>query len=265
MSTRTSRTFLFLILFAFVARPALAAPGAATLLSPNGDVSGSTIAFSWQAVPESTWYLFYLGTSTALVQQQWYTADQAGCLSGGTCTITLTPPLVSGGYFWYIQTWGGGTSGPWSDAKPFTFRDPTPTWSRSLPDNRRFTLQLNDEAVLDNETGLTWQRTPSAGAGTWVSANLNCLFTAIGGRIGWRLPTVSELSTLAKEGQTPALPAGHPFNLGNTSTSFWSQTLYPDGTDILGVYFSGFNAYSSGPKTGSARNWCVRAPTGSAR
>ena len=106
-STSTSRTFLFLILFAFFTRPAWAAPGKATLLSPNGDVSGSTIAFSWNAVPESTWYLFYLGTSTALVQQQWYTADQAGCLSGGTCTITLTPPVVSGGDFWYIQTWGG--------------------------------------------------------------------------------------------------------------------------------------------------------------
>src|SRR5262245_36727696 len=111
-----TRAWLLVLFFLSISKTASATPGAATLLTPNGDVTGSTIAFSWQAVPESTWYLFWLGTTTpsALIHQQWYTADQAGCLGGGTCTIVLTPPLTAGGYLWFIQTWGAGTAGPWS-------------------------------------------------------------------------------------------------------------------------------------------------------
>lgn len=99
-----------------IAQPAMAAPGAATLIAPNGDVVGTTLAFSWQSVPESTWYLFWLGkgTPTAFIMQQWYSAEQAGCANGGTCTISLTPPVNSGSHTWFIQTWAAGTTGPWS-------------------------------------------------------------------------------------------------------------------------------------------------------
>ena len=159
---------LFVLSLVFV-NPAAAAPGAATLVAPSGDVVGTTIAFSWESVPESTWYLFWLGkgSPTAFIMQQWYSAEQAGCANGGTCTITLTPPLNAGAHTWFIQTWGAGATGPWSTGKVFAVKDPMPNWSSVLPPDRRYTLVFNGEAVLDNETGLTWQRTPSASLATF--------------------------------------------------------------------------------------------------
>jgi hypothetical protein len=54
-------------------------PTAPTLISPSADVTGSTIAFSWQSVPNATWYQLWLGTVDAsLVMEQWYTAEHAG-------------------------------------------------------------------------------------------------------------------------------------------------------------------------------------------
>ena len=43
-----------------------------------------------------------------------------------------------------------------------------PSWDQTLPAAQRFIVlaNMNQEAVLDRETGLVWQRTPgSAGAG----------------------------------------------------------------------------------------------------
>ena len=130
-----------------------------------------------------------------------------------------------------------------------------------MPDNRRFTLQLNDEAVVDNETGLTWQRTPDS-ATSWLGAIGSCLTLITAGRSGWRLPTISELTTLAMQGQTPAFPAGHPFNLGATPPSFWSQTIYGDTTSVVSAHFSGPGlAVTVAPKTSTYRVLCVRTPT----
>lgn len=263
----TKRAFLLLVLSAVIASPASAAPGAAALVAPHGDVSGSTMAFSWQAAPESTWYLFWLGTERdrSLINQHWYSAEQVGCANGGTCTITLTPALAGGGYIWFIQTWAGGVFGPWSEGMTFIFRDPMPTWSRVLPNSRRFTLVLDDQAVLDNETGLTWDRSPG-NAETWVNAWTSCVTSlGPGGRRGWRLPSIDELTTLTSGSDN--LPSGHPFMLGLVPGSrFWSHTIVPDTSLVLVAHFDLPSLPILGKaKTDLFRVWCVRGPGGASR
>src|SRR5262245_66120666 len=71
----------------------------------------------------------------------------------------------------------------------------TPSWDQTLPSNTRFIVLSNmaSAAVLDRETGLVWERSPSTSTGDWGSALFHCINLNTGGRMGWRLPTVQEL------------------------------------------------------------------------
>lgn len=243
-------------LFFAAALPVSAAPGQATLVAPSGEVAASTVVFTWNSVPESTWYLFWIGTPAAAALQQWYTADQARCAGGGTCSITLTLGIMPGPYNWYIQTWNPSGAGPWSFGMGIALRDSNPVWNRKLPDDRRFTLVFDGVAVLDNETGLTWERAPTAGTVTYIGAVFNaCMLLNLGGRKGWRVPTIYELSTLLEPSQSPMLPAGHPFT-GDLSGSFWSQTTWVDTANMLLGSLNG--GIIQAPKSQMWRVWCVR-------
>jgi hypothetical protein len=116
----------------------------------------------------------------------------------------------------------------------------TPAWDQTLPVATRFIVLSNfkSEAVLDRETGLVWERTPSPvgyaptlapGVFGGIYASERCLSATTGGRMGWRQPSVAEMMSLiapsASPGVPPALPAGHPFELGFSET-FWTSTRY---------------------------------------
>ena len=103
-----------------------------------------------------------------------------------------------------------------------------PTWSQILPASERFELVMGGDAVLDKETGLVWAKNANMAQETkiWQYAINYCRNLNIGGRIGWRLPTVEELSSLVDKSQTgPALPDGHPF-YNVQSDRYWSSTTY---------------------------------------
>ncbi|MHC4625129.1 MAG: Lcl C-terminal domain-containing protein [Planctomycetota bacterium] len=94
-----------------------------------------------------------------------------------------------------------------------------PTWSQIIPAEQRFVLVLNDQAALDKETGLVWAKNANLANGTkdWENSVVYCSSLTVGTRMGWRLPTVEELASLAP------LPAGHPFeNVENLY--YWSAT-----------------------------------------
>ena len=94
-----------------------------------------------------------------------------------------------------------------------------PTWSQKLPAAQRFVLVLDGAAVLDKETGLVWEKIPDTGARTWLSAIDYCYNKTVGGRRGWRLPTVVELASLAP------LPSEHPFQIVQPPYKlYWSST-----------------------------------------
>jgi len=117
----------------------------------------------------------------------------------------------------------------------------------------------NSEAVLDRETGLVWERSPSTTAFTWIDARNQCASRTTGERKGWRLPSVHELGSLIDPTHSdPALSSGHPF-LTVQSSIYWSATISADPTrgPAWGVLFSD-GQVGDGLKSPSNLIWCVR-------
>jgi len=138
-----------------------------------------------------------------------------------------------------------------------------PTWSRKLPAAQRFELVLDGAAVLDKETGLVWEQSPSTAIITtmsWLSAMVICQDRSVGGGQGWHLPTIEQLASLVDPtmGSSPALPSGHPFN-NVQSSRYWSATTFVnDTTYARAVSFSSIGNAVSSVKTDDLYVWCVR-------
>jgi hypothetical protein len=99
----------------------LAAPPAATLVSPTGSIATHTPTYIWNAVSGSTWYFLWVNDSTGNKIKNWYSASDATCASGtGTCSVTPSTSLASGAASWWIQTWNSTGEGPWSTRMDFT-------------------------------------------------------------------------------------------------------------------------------------------------
>jgi hypothetical protein len=146
-----------------------------------------------------------------------------------------------------------------------------PTWSQALPaddtgdpcNSSRFKCVLpgaaspTGEAVLDRETGLVWERTPSQGRDGWDFAFRQCIQNvSAGNRTGFRLPTVEELLSLI-DPVTHDLPTGHPFNV--QLGLHWSGTTDP--TDLSRAYLvhiGGGAATQPTAKNLELSIWCVR-------
>jgi len=134
-----------------------------------------------------------------------------------------------------------------------------PPWHQILPAAERFQLVMNNEAVLDKETGLVWDRSPSTGTYSWFAACANCYQREVGGRMGWRLPTVEELSSLVDPStENPALPIGHLF-IGVQSHTYWSSTISP-GLSSNAFFLDLYGGYIDVGDKGISRYWwCVRS------
>ena len=146
----------------------------------------------------------------------------------------------------------------------------TPSWDQTLPPSTRFIVlsNFNDEAVLDRETGLVWERSPVSILGTdWFTAVSACERLIVANRLGWRLPSVQELTSLVDPTQgNPALPPGNPFGniVGLFVSVFWTAaTVETDPNSGKVVDFSTGSIAQMGkipipvPRSG-ARFWCVR-------
>jgi Protein of unknown function (DUF1566) len=144
-----------------------------------------------------------------------------------------------------------------------------PAWSKILPAASRFVLVMNGEAVLDRETGLVWERSPSAGTihKTWSLALEWCGNLNVGDRYGWRLPAVQELASLidpsvAAGSTLPDLPTGHPFQ--NVQLTYWSANTHAEFSTWARVVSlkNGEYVVSNGDKIGLGYVWCVRCGQG---
>ncbi len=139
------------------------------------------------------------------------------------------------------------------------------TWGDRIDDpTLRFTVLPGLEmiAVLDNETGLIWERFPSANTRNWGDAQVNCNQKILANRKGWRLPTLQELASLVDPSQTfPALPPGNPF--GNVQS-----TVYFSATTVTGFPGLAWSVAFDGGFTGHfgkellLPTWCVRGGQG---
>jgi hypothetical protein len=140
------------------------------------------------------------------------------------------------------------------------------SWSNKIPAAKRFVVlaDFNNEAVLDRETGLVWERSPSSTLDTWSgipSVRVQCTSRTTGGRKGWRLPSMPELASLVDPSVPspgPTLPHGHPFT-NVQSAVYWSATTVADiPTRAWFVNFSGGPEGTGGEKTEPLHVWCVR-------
>ena len=142
-----------------------------------------------------------------------------------------------------------------------------PAWDRKLDcptiaNCPRFVVltNWNNDAVLDKETGLVWEKSPATDIHTWSEARVECTGRTTGNRKGWRLPSIHELASLVHPSVPPPGPtlvAGHPFT-DVQSNNYWSATTNADDpTDALFVNFSSGNV-SDVNKVGTLRVWCVR-------
>lgn len=140
-------------------------------------------------------------------------------------------------------------------------------WDKLINSPGRFKVltQFQSEAVLDKETGLVWERTPSSTVFAWGSVQKLCVGTVIGQRRGWRAPTIWELMSLGDPAQSnPALPPGNPFGNISITVPYWSSSADPDdGARGLQEGFGiGGGGVISALKTDTAGRWCVRGPGG---
>jgi hypothetical protein len=260
-SARLLGLMAVLVVSGLTASVALAAPPpAATLVGPAGVITGTTHAFTWNAADGATFYYLQVNDATASPRLTlWYPAAQACAGGSATCSVTLSTGFGAGAGIWWVQTWNPDGFGPWSAGMRFAVNHVPGAWSQTLGAADRFQLVLGSVAVLDRETGLVWERIPSVQPTYWDTAVLGCQARNLGGRLGWRLPSLEELYSLLDLTQAnPALPSGHPFSIG--SVPYWSATTTPglatsaqaiDLTD--GTFMSGL-----GKATNNFRWWCVR-------
>ncbi len=137
-------------------------------------------------------------------------------------------------------------------------------WQQAHPAAQRFVI-LNDfhsDAVLDRDTSLIWELSPTPTSVTWNEARATCVTRTTGGQKGWRLPAPAEMRSLvgpAVDSPIPNIPPGHPF-LNIQPTSYWTvvpeanQPSYARYVDaFLGNVLSFIKIYTYPV-------WCVRGP-----
>jgi hypothetical protein len=152
---------------------------------------------------------------------------------------------------------------------PQTVANATPSWDQTLPAAQRFIVlaNFNQQAVLDRETGLVWEKSPSLDVAVWDAVRQTCIDKSIGGRKGWRLPSIPEISSLLDTTATtsPSLPTGHPFlNIGPGIFSLFFSATVDASNPSQFVWAITFSTLSSGShialtfKAQNFRAWCVR-------
>ena len=138
-------------------------------------------------------------------------------------------------------------------------------WDTVQPAATRFVVLTDfaSAAVLDRETGLVWEKSPDIATHVWNNAGAArgaCANRVVGGRKGWRLPSVVELASLVDPGQTnPSLSLNHPFT-NVQSGPYWSATAAADSPQFAWIvgFFNGF--VDNFGKASPIPVWCVRGP-----
>jgi len=155
-----------------------------------------------------------------------------------------------------------GFAAPPSNPNPtMDVSERTQNWDKKLPSASRFTIlsAFGDAAVRDDETGLVWEKTLETAEMSWSDARAACANKDVGGRKGWRLPSISELATLVdpsmRTGNT--LPLGHPFTNVQMDV-YWSATTVAGTPNSAWLVFLDTGKVLNGFKTITFHAWCVR-------
>jgi hypothetical protein len=138
-------------------------------------------------------------------------------------------------------------------------------WDQNFSGANRFTIlaAFANQAVLDKNTGLVWEQTPSSTSAVFQDSIYGCANKSVGGTKGWRLPAIAELASLVDSSvgtPAPTLPPGHPF-INVQSAFYWSATTHAvTPTTAWLVSFNTGLLGSDNKSSGSRLAWCVRGP-----
>lgn len=92
---------------------------------------------------------------------------------------------------------------------------------------------LGSNTILDNVTGLFWQKIDS-GEMTWDRAFTNGASVTDGGFTDWRLPTPHELFSICNLGRNPAVdPTYFPTNPAGAAQYWWTSDLFGSDTSRI--------------------------------
>ena len=92
--------------------------------------------------------------------------------------------------------------------------------------------ELGPDQVRDVATGLTWQRSVPSGAFKFEAAGSYCSHLRLGGKKGWRLPSLVELLTLIDERARSPMIDGAAFP-GTPGEPFWSSSKFGNGPALM--------------------------------
>ena len=138
-----------------------------------------------------------------------------------------------------------------------------PSWDRRIDSPKRFKVlkAFDSEAVLDQETGLVWARMVSFNDLNWATAVGGCANALVGGRFGWRLPTVSEFRSVI-DPVSRSLPDGHPFEVPDGL--YWTSTTTPNNATsaYIGDLGTPMSSVAIDDKVDPYDAWCVRGGLG---
>lgn len=139
-------------------------------------------------------------------------------------------------------------------------------WSARIDHSKKRFVVLDafdNSAVLDKETQLVWERSPS-GRVNWPDAIQSCYRRNVGERMGWRLPTIEELASLVDATTDDHLPAGNPFNVVIDLDPYWSATTYGSPGYTGNAWVMRFNSGEPDflAKSLEIKVWCVRGGHG---
>lgn len=180
----------------------------------------------------------------------------------GMCVRMGSIVLVLGGLFLAGCGSGGDSPAVAQNSGVIDLSGVPPNWDKNLPAAQRFAVlaAFNNDAVRDSETGLVWEKSPQTATHEWSDARFTCINKNVGGRKGWRLPSIPELASLIDASVAspgPTLPAGHPFT-NVQSAGYWLATTladFPSGAWVVN-FRGGF--VDADVKSVSNQVWCVR-------
>jgi len=153
-------------------------------------------------------------------------------------------------------------------------RPVTQNWDKDLRANdsggpcpsssSRFSCIFGNAAVRDNETGLVWEQSPITDLYAWragTSARDYCINKVVGGKRGWRLPSIVELESLVDPAmRDPALPDGHPFSGVSASQLRGYVSATASAENVATTWMLNFHdGYTGiGDADVPVHVWCVR-------
>jgi len=244
-----------------------------------------TPTLQWSAATGATWYRVYLsqgssGPSILPCANNKGAVDPKGCWLQGSLSLAVTNPLPLGAYtLWVMAYSASGTA--WSPPTPFTVATRFEDRGKTVFDhqtNLEWEKKTADGSIHDGSNTYSWSagtNNPDGTAFTLFLAGLNagpCVSASadgttvttasdcsFGGHGDWRLPKVSELSTIldcsfAGASSVCINPVFGPTPAGNP---YWTSSSLPNNPQNAWTLF--FTAGSGASQGGKVNAYYVRA------